>query len=785
MTPSTNSSLHALKTAWRYAWLLLPWMAATPAAVCHGEEDLLPYRNSQLPVEARVADLMDRMSLEEKVGQMCQYVGIKHGRDDRYATVQSIRESDNRTFYPDISIDAMAELIRSGRISSILHAADLDEIQFLQRAASESRLGIPLLFGIDASHGHAMYRGATVFPTLIGLASSWNPSMLQEIGTATAREMSATGYHWTFSVNLSVSRDARWGRVGETFGEDPLLIAELGAALTRGYQADPPGSSRVISCANYFVGSSAPINGTNFAPVEISERTMREVYLPPYRRCIQAGVFTVMAAHNDINGIPCHANPRLYMDLLRDELGFKGFVVSDWNDVSRLHTLHRVADSQREACRMAVMSGIDMNMHGPGFFEHVVSLVRDHQIPPQRIDDAVERILRAKFAVGLFDDPDSPREAPTLFNSAHRKLALDSARQSIVLLKNDGVLPLAPATRSILVTGPNAHSESILGDWTLDQPDENVTTVLEGVQALAGPRGVTVEFVDCGSDVTSLPAQAIATAAKAAPTHDLALLVLGENSLRYGSTPRTCGENFDRDSLALPGNQLDLVQAIVATGTPTVVVLVNGRPLALPWIYQHVPGIVEAWEPGLLGGQAIADILFGEINPSGKLPITIPRSIGQNPAFYNHKPSQYYRQYAGVETGPIYPFGYGLSYTTFTYSELQLRVADRTRLQIQCEVTNTGSVKGTEIVQCYVSDRFASVSPAVKKLHGFQRLELNPGETQTVEFSVPVAAYSFVDPKLQLTVEPGLVDVMIGPHSDLLQSVAAEITRDLTFRPLN
>ncbi len=746
------------------------------AVTCSYAQEKPIYLDESISVDRRVTDLMDRLTLEEKVGQMCQYVGIKHNLPDRYATIEEIRQTSNATFYTDIDVDDMVELIQQGKIGSILHAADVDEINFLQKQAEKSRLKIPLLMGIDASHGHGMYKGATVFPTLIGLAGSWNPALVEDIGRITREEMRATGYHWTFSVNLSIARDARWGRVGETFGEDPFLIGQLGSALTRGYQSNKFDNDDIISCANYFIASSTPLNGTNFAPMEISERTLRDLYLPPYQQIVDTGVYTVMAAHNDINGIPCHADRFLFTDLLRGEMNFQGFVVSDWMDVERLYSLHRVAASLKEACKNAVLAGIDMNMHGPGFYENVLELVRHGDIPESRIDESVRKILFAKFQLGLFEDRyTDPVDANILLNDKHRQTALQAARQSIVLLKNENVLPLSPSVHSIFVTGPNADNEAIVGDWTLDQPDENITTVVEGLRSVAQRRGVEVEYFNCGSAIKKMDTDLIDKAAVKVKGYDTAIIVVGENSLRYlGPDHRTCGENADRDRIDLAGEQLALVQKIAGSGVPTIVVLVNGRPLALPWIYNNIPAILEAWEPGMAGGFAVAEILFGDVNPGARLPVTIPRSVGQIPSIYNHKPSHYYRKYVVGETGPFFPFGYGLSYTSFLYHHLSVSNAAGKNTTVSVRITNTGERTGTEIVQLYIHDKTASVTRPVKELKGFQKVTLDPGETKKVSFDIKSDMLSFVNLENKRVTEPGFFDIMIGPNSVDVDTVLFE-----------
>ncbi|WP_282778257.1 glycoside hydrolase family 3 N-terminal domain-containing protein [Phaeodactylibacter xiamenensis] len=728
-----------------------------------------PYLSAELPVEERLEDLMGRMSLEEKVGQMCQYLGLEYLRQtEEIRKTQGVDPtSDAYSFYKGVKAADIEALVRQGLIGSFLHVDSYQEANTLQKLAEESPLKIPLLLGIDAIHGHGMYTpGATVFPTPIGLSSSWDTTMVEEVARVTAREMRATGFHWTFSPNVDVSRDPRWGRVGETFGEDAYLVGLMGAAMVRGYQgSDFSGQEEVLACAKHYLGGSQPLRGLNFSPMDISERSLRELWLPPYKAALDEGCYTVMAAHNEVNGVPCHANEYLLNDILRDEWGFKGFVVSDWTDIARLHNLHRVAPTRKEADILAVNNGMDMHMHGPLFFESILEGVRAGRISESTIDKAARSILYAKFQMGLFEHRyvTDEQAAETLLAPAHRELALESARKSMVLLRNEGdLLPLAKDMNRVLVTGPNAHNATILGDWAVPQPEESLITVLEGIQAVVAEQ--TIVDHHPVADLRNITDEEIEQAVAKAREADVAILVVGENSLRHTWNERTCGENAARATLGLFGRQLELVQRVHATGTPTVVVLVNGRPLALPWCTAHVPAILEAWEPGLLGGQAVAEALFGVYSPSGKLTVSFPNSVGQIPCFYNYKPSSYYRSFADEETKVLYPFGHGLSYTQFEYTDLKVpaNVEAGQTVPVSVTLANTGKMAGEEIVILYLNDEYSSVTTPVLEMKAFRRIALKPGESQVVRFELQPEQLMLLDKNLNRVLEPGTFEVKVG-----------------------
>ncbi|MBE5034220.1 glycoside hydrolase family 3 N-terminal domain-containing protein [Gallalistipes aquisgranensis] len=748
-------------------------------AACGRTTDSEPaYLDPSLPAETRVEDLLLRMTLEEKVGQMCQYVGIEHILDaERRRNENLAQNEDAYAFYPGLGTADLERLVTEGRIGSFLHVVSPAEANRLQTLARQSRLKIPLLIGIDAIHGNGMVSGCTVYPSQMGMSCTWSPALVEEAARQTALEMRATGSQWAFSPNLDIARDARWGRTGETFGEDPLLVAEMGAAMIRGLQGDDL-KGGVLACAKHLVGGSEPINGLNVAPTDLSERTLLEVYLPPYKAAVEAGACTFMPAHNEINGVPCHAHRYLMNDLVREAWGFEGFYVSDFLDIERLAEVHRVAASQKEAVYKTVRAGMDMHMHGPGFAEPLLELVREGKISEKRIDESVRRILSAKFRLGLFEQPlaDTAAMASQVFTEEHRAHSLDMARKSIVLLKNEnGILPLdAKKYRKILVTGPNADSQSLLGDWSLLQPDDRVTTIVEGMREQS-PEGVRIDFLDMGTSIPGMKREKVEEAARIASGYDLVVLCLGECSLRYRGRDQTAGENVDRDDIRLPGLQPRLLEAVHRSGTPVVGVVVNARPLDFTYMKEHIPAIVEAWEPGSFGGQAVAEILWGKVNPSGKLTVSFPRNVGQIPVFYNRKPSQYVRRYFRSPHGAVYEFGEGLSYTTYAYTGLKI---DRTTVEadetvtVSVDVQNTGDRAGEEIVQLYLNAPVSDVTRPIKELKGFRRIALEPGEKRTVTFTLTPEMMETYDLYLNRSVEPGLFRVLIGPSSrtsDLLE----------------
>jgi beta-glucosidase len=732
---------------------------------------LEPYKNSDLSDEARVDDLLSRMTLIEKVGQMSQFVGPEHiARSEKNMTIEEMQAGDTFGIYPNLHSSQIPDVIKKGRVGSFLHVKNPSEANFLQKHASQSRLGIPLLIGIDAIHGNGLVTGATIYPSPITMASSWNLDLVKQANIETAKEIRVNGAHWAFTPNIDIARDARWGRVGETFGEDKFLVSEMGVAVIDGLQqGDFSSDTSVLSTAKHFVAGSDPINGLNLSPMDVSMRSLREDYFPPFKRAIDAGAFTLMAAHNEVNGVPAHGNRFLLTEVLRDEWDFQGFVVSDWLDVERLKTYHRTAKTFKEAVYQSVDAGMDMHMHGPKFLTPLVRLVKQGRISESRIDAAVRPILLAKFRLGLFENAlvDESAAKELMFNEEHKQTALELARQGIVLLKNSNdILPL-PSGKRIFITGPNADNHSIMGDWVLPQPKENIVTMVEGLREVA--KGSTkIDYFDLKGSVKSIQPKQIAKAAKKAKSADVAIVVVGSNPLRYDRKGKTSGENVARSSIGLFGQQLELVQAIQASGTPTIVVLVNGRPLAEPWIVDNVDALIEAWEPGAMGGQALAEIVFGEVNPSGKLPITVPYSVGHMQAIYNHKPSALVRKYADAPTSNLYEFGYGLSYSKFEYNNVRLanpRIKNNQSTKVFVTVKNTGDFTGDEVVQLYIRDKFSEVTRPVKELKGFKRVSLKPGEERVVDFEINPDMLAYYNLKMNWVVEPGDFKIMLGSSS--------------------
>ena len=738
------------------------------------QNSVYPYLDSDLDVTKRVEDLMNRMTLYEKACQMNQFVGLEHMKKaEKDLSPEDMKKSDAQGFYKGVFSEDVKQMIINGQIGSFLHVITAEEANYLQQLANKSTLKIPLLIGIDAIHGNALYRGATVYPSPITIASTWDENNSYNVGIQTALEMRSTGSHWAFTPNIDVMRDARWGRVGETFGEDPYLVTQMGTAMINGLQqGDFTGTKKVIACAKHLIAGSEPINGLNLSPMDISERTLNEIYLPPYKSAVDAGVFSIMAAHNEVNGVPSHSNKKLMTSIIRNEWGFDGFYVSDWLDIERLETLHKVARNFKEAVYLAVDAGIDMHMHGPNFPELVVELVNEGVLSEDRVNYACSKILEAKFKLGLFENRfvDEDDISEKIFNQHHTETALKLARQGIVLLKNNDVLPLRSAKNSknkILVTGPNANNQSILGDWHSAQPDENVYTVFEGIKKIGNEMGYLVDYHDSNENIKKISEKDITKTIEIANEYDLVVLVVGDNSMRYKWNQKTAGENTARAELNLAGKQLELAMRLKQSGKNIIVVYVNGRPISEPWISENINAIIEAWEPGSYGGLAVAEIMFGKINPSGKLPLTVARSVGQLKMFYNHKHSMYFRDYAMQTNKPLYSFGYGLSYTKFDISTPKLNSSKFKKdiLSVSVNVKNIGEIAGDEIVQLYISDKYSSITRPVKELKAFQRVSLKPGESKEIVFELNKSAFAYYDSEMNYVVEAGDFDILVGNSS--------------------
>ena len=733
-----------------------------------------PYMDAGLNINERIDDLMSRMTLYEKACQMNQFVGLEHMKKaEKDLSPEDIKKSDAQGFYKGVFSNDVKQMIINGQIGSFLHVITAKEANYLQQLANESKLKIPLLIGIDAIHGNALYRGATVYPSPITIASTWDENNSYDVGVQTAFEMRSTGSHWAFTPNIDVMRDARWGRVGETFGEDPYLVTQMGIAMINGLQQeDFTGINKVIACAKHLIAGSEPINGLNLSPMDISERTLNEIYLPPYKSAVNAGVFSIMAAHNEVNGVPSHSNKKLMSNIIRNEWGFDGFYVSDWLDIERLETLHKVARNFKEAIYLAVDAGIDMHMHGPNFPELVVELVNEGNLSEERVNYACSKILEAKFKLGLFENRfvDEDDISEKIFNQYHTETALKLARQGIVLLKNNDVLPLRSPKNSknrILVTGPNANNQSILGDWHSAQPDENVHTVFEGIKKIGTEMGYLVDYHDSNENIKRISEKDIDKTIKIATEYDVVVLVVGDNSMRYKWNEKTAGENTARAELNLAGKQLELAMRLKESGKNVIVVYVNGRPISEPWISENINAIIEAWEPGSFGGLAVAEIIFGKINPSGKLPLTVARTVGQLKMFYNHKHSMYFRDYAMQTNKPLYSFGFGLSYTKFDISKLKLNSSKFKNgiLSVSVNVKNIGEISGDEIVQLYISDKYSSITRPVKELKAYQRVSLKPGESKEIVFELNKSAFAYYDSEMNSIVEAGDFDILVGNSS--------------------
>lgn len=692
-------------------------------------------------IEKRVDALLAKMTLEEKVGQLTQFGTPKKKHEP---------------------------LIVAGKIGSLLDVHGAAQTNALQKLAVEkSRLKIPLLIANDVIHG---YR--TIFPIPLAEASSWDLQAIEKGARVAAEESAAAGTHWTFAPMVDVARDPRWGRVAEGSGEDPYLGSMIAVARVRGFQGksekDWARPDTVLACAKHFVAYGAAEAGRDYNTVDLSERTLREVYFPPFEAAVAAGVGTVMSAFNDVNGVPSTANRFALTRVLRGEWGFGGFVVSDWESVDELRH-HGVAADKAAATRLAFSAGVDMDMEAGVYLKTLPKLVRQGLISSATVDASVRRILRIKFKLGLFERPyvDPQREGKVLFSAANLQAALEMAHRSIVLLKNNkALLPLRKDLRSIALLGPLAtEKKELLGPWASKGKPAEVESLLE-VLKRRFPKTKIRHAKGC--EIEGGSKAGIAAAVRLAKRSKVAIIVVGERA-------EMSGEAASRASIDLPGHQQALVEAVSATGTPVVVVLMNGRPLALPWIAEHVPAILETWFLGTRAARAIADVLFGDVNPSGKLPITFPRAVGQVPIYYAHRhtgrpPSakKYSSKYLDVAHTPLYPFGFGLSYTSFTLSNLQLGskvMPAQGPLTLSVDVKNTGSRAGDEVVQVYLSDLTASVTRPIKLLRRFRRVTLAAGAQRTITFRLTRADLSMLGVDLKPVVEPGTFELMVGASS--------------------
>ena len=754
------------------------------------------YLDSNADIKDRLSDLMERMTLEEKVGQMCQYVGLaylnKQKKNKRAAGDVSKLNKDAFAMYGLSESEIIQELI-DGKIGSFLHVLDPEEVNYLQGFTLQSRLKIPLIIGIDAIHGNAMVRGTTVYPSPISIAATFTNDFAYDVAKQSAREMRATGSQWTFMPNVDVARDPRWGRVGETFGEDPFMVGEMGKAMIMGFQGeDFSKPNNVIACAKHMIAGAEPLNGLNISPMDVSKRSLYEIHLPPYKKAIDAGVYSIMAAHNELNGIPSHMHKGLMTDLLRNEWGFDGFYVSDWYDIKRIWSYHKVARNYKEASLFSVEAGMDMNMHGPEFYDFIVALVKENKLSIDRVNEACSKILYAKFQLGLFENRlvDTSKVDENIFIKSHLDKAEEIADNSITLLKNNNSLPINNSNaKRILVTGPNAHNHTTLGDWHFEQPEENVVTIFEGIQQVGENYNHKVDYYDSGIKIRNIQDSKIKATAEMSTNYDHVFVVVGDNSLRYTweggkSFQKTAGENKARSFLGLPGKQLDLVKSIYEKNKNLTVIYVSGKPISEPWIEDNIKSIIHAWEPGSMGGKSMGKIVFGEINPSGKMPMTTARSVGQLTMVYNHKPTNYIHKYAFEKTKPLYRFGFGLSYTTFSISKPTLSTSkwDGTgKVNVEVDVTNTGQREGMETVQLYIRDLFSSVTRPVLELKGYKKVNVAPGETKRVTFSLVIDDFAFYDREMKYKAEEGDFNILVGNAANLakLKKTTLELTKNI------
>jgi beta-glucosidase len=726
---------------------------------------VLPSKNAT--TESRINELLSQMNLDEKIGQLAQ---IDYG---------AILSNDK------IDLSKARNFIVNKHIGSFLNVQGQEAKIVQDIALNETRLKIPLLFGKDAIHGNALYPNGTVFPMPLGLASSWDENILQQTAAVTAAEMVATGVNWNFSPVFDVARDIRWGRIVEGYGEDPYLNFRLGVAQVKGYQgeslSDP---NSVIATGKHFVAYSETVGGRDYSPADISMRTLYDIFLPPFKGAVDSGIASIMTSFNSIDGIPATGNAELVRKTLKDAWGFDGIVVSDYNSVSMLYNTQFVAKDEMEAAKLALEAGVDVEMTSQCYLNNLKTLIESKQVSMELLDDAVRRVLRGKFKLGLFDGKKTIFDETKLNTAENKKIALQAARETLVLLKNENILPLNPKNiKNIAVVGPLADdAQNQLGGWTMEQPRENIKTVLDGIKAIAGnnikvtyEKGVNItegniEGVFSGGGVEDLGLgtaetnASMSSAINIAKNADVIIAVLGESS-NMSSEPNS------RSNINLPGRQEEFLKSLYSTGVPVVLVLMNGRPLTIQWAAENVPAIIEAWYPGQEGGTAVAEAIFGKINPSGKITITFPKTVGQVPMWYYHEHQKnwdgqetYGQRYIDIEDEPLFPFGHGLSYTTFEYSDLSV-VPTTNSVKISFSVTNTGKVSGTEIAQLYISDKVASVVPMNEKLYAFKRMTLKPGETKKITFSIDSSSLSVLTKDGKRVVEPGDFDVLVGSSS--------------------
>ena len=713
-------------------------------------------------IDEKVDQLLAQMTLEEKIGQMNQYNGLWE------ITGPVTDEGDAKKKYADL---------KKGLVGSVLNVKGVEEVRKLQELViNESRLGIPLIFGYDVIHG---YR--TMAPIPLGETASWDLEIIEKSSRIASIEASAVGLNWTFAPMIDISRDARWGRVMEGAGEDPYLVAKVGIARVKGFQGNDLSTPNTIAaCAKHFAGYGFSESGKDYNTVDMGTSTLYNVVLPPFKALVNHNVKTVMNSFNILNGVPATGNTFLQRDLLKGKWNFKGFVISDWGSGAEMIT-HGYAEDLEHVAELAANAGSDMDMESCAYVKHLKKAVERGRVAVCKIDDAVKRILKVKYELGLFDDPyrycNENRERELLGHQDHQKAVLDVAKKSIVLLKNEnGLLPLKREQKNIAVIGAlAADKNSPLGSWRADAVEYSAVSVLEGLETytkdisyaegaavVTGPTSFTNELTINNRDKSGFP-EAIALAQNS----EKVILVLGEHGFQSG-------EGRSQVNIGLPGVQQELLEAIYKVNKSIVLVLMNGRPLAIPWAVEHVPAILETWHLGSQSGHAIAQVLFGDYNPSGKLPMTFPRSVGQVPIYYNRfntgrpGPSNlvFWAHYTDEKNAPLYPFGHGLSYTKFEYFDLHIDPSDNKAIKIGVTVKNVGKIAGEEVSQLYIRDRVASIVRPVKELKGFEKFRLEPGSSKRVTFILTAAELGFYDSHGSFILEPGTFDIMVGTSSE-------------------
>ena len=756
-------------------------------------QKLLPYKDKNLPIDIRVNDLLKRMSTAEKVGQLSKMLGwdMYQKKGSQVEVSQKLKEAAQMQhiglLWATLRADPWTQKTLATGLNPEQAAEATNAIQ--KYMVDSTRLGIPLLLSEEAPHGH-MAIGATVFPTAIGQASTWNPLLIEQMATVIAKETYAVGGRNGYGPVLDLARDPRWSRTEETYGEDPYLIGRMGKAMVNGFQGSSLGEKdRIIATLKHFVAYGVPEGGHNGGSVSVGERALMQQYLPPFELAVKSGAGSVMTAYNSIDGIPCSANSWLLNDLLRNQWGFDGFVISDLLSISGLTSNHGTAINGIDAAKQSIEAGLDVDLSAVGYDKNLLEAVNQGLVSIAVLDQAVSRVLRIKFEMGLFENPyvDVKAVKYKVGTVAHGQLARQVARESIVLLRNENkLLPLSKELKRIAVIGPNADNiYNQLGDYTASQPYEKVKTLLEGIRATMN-KSTVVDYVK-GCAIRDTKQTDIVAAVAAAKKADVVVVALGGSSARdfktsYQETGAAnieesilsdmeSGEGFDRATLDLLGDQLDLLKELYKIGKPIVLVMIQGRPLDLSWANERIPVIINAWYPGQEGGYAIADVLFGDYNPGGRLPISIPRSVGQLPVYYNHnKPNQH--DYIEFSAKPLYSFGYGLSYSDFSYTNVKVVLEESTedfKCVISVDVKNNSTLAGDEVVQLYIVDEVSSVVTPVKQLRGFERRNLKAGEKQTVQFDLTKEDLKLWNKHKKWITEKGKYRVLIGKSSNDIQ----------------